>query len=236
MTPESQTTTQGETALALKSVTKRYVGAETVTALADVDLTIRRGEFLSVVGPSGSGKSTMLNLLGLLDGPTEGAVRLDGADITDLSPAELTDARQEYIGFVFQDFHLLPTLTAVENVTLPTAFSNGSYTDRAVDLLERVGLGDRLDHTPDELSGGQKQRVAIARGLINSPAVLLADEPTGNLDRDTGVQILEEIQAICNRGVAVVAVTHDNLVTEYTDRTVRLVDGHLDGGDDGFTT
>jgi putative ABC transport system ATP-binding protein len=235
-TEQPDGTTSGTTAIALRSVTKRYVGAETVTALADVDLDVRRGEFLAVVGPSGSGKSTMLNLLGLLDAPTEGTVSLDGEDVTDFSQRALTDARREYIGFVFQDFHLLPTLTAVENVTLPTAFSGGAYTARAVDLLERVGLGDRLDHTPDELSGGQKQRVALARGLINRPDVLLADEPTGNLDRDTGTKILEEVREICQRGVAVVAVTHDELVTEYADRTVRLVDGRLGEGDDGFAT
>lgn len=229
-------TSRGEAAITLDSVTKRYVGAETITALANVSVAARRREFLAIVGPSGSGKSTMLNLLGLLDGPTEGTIRLDGKDVTGLSEAELTDARREYIGFVFQDFHLLPTLTAVENVTLPTAFQPGSFSARAVDLLERVGLGDRLDHTPDQLSGGQKQRVAIARALINQPDVLLADEPTGNLDRDTGTKILEEVSRICNRGVAVIAVTHDELVTEYADRTVRLVDGHLGEGDDGFAT
>jgi putative ABC transport system ATP-binding protein len=224
----------GRETLELESVTKRYEGAETVTALADVDLAVNSGEFLSVVGPSGSGKSTMLNMLGLLDAPTDGIVRLSGEDVTDFSQAALTDVRREYIGFIFQEFHLLPTLTAVENVTLPTAFIEGSYVDRAVDLLQRVGLGDRLDHTPDELSGGQKQRVAVARALVNSPDVLLADEPTGNLDRDTGVNILEEFQGICDRGVAVVAVTHDPLVTEYADRTVRLIDGHLEEGDDDF--
>ncbi|MEF8821397.1 MAG: ABC transporter ATP-binding protein [Halovenus sp.] len=225
-----------EPAVELRDVTKRYEGAETVTALSNVDLRVLPGEFLAVVGPSGSGKSTMLNLLGLLDVPTEGVVRLEREDITVLTEAELTDARREYIGFVFQDFHLLPTLTAVENVELPTAFIDGEYTDRAVDLLRRVGLGDRLDHTPDELSGGQKQRVAIARGLINEPAVLLADEPTGNLDRETGTKILDEFRAICDRGVAVVAVTHDELVTEFADRTVRLVDGKIGEGDDDFVT
>jgi len=225
-----------EPAVELRGVTKRYEGAETVTALSDVDLRVLPGEFLAVVGPSGSGKSTMLNLLGLLDVPTEGVVRLEREDITALTEAELTDARREYIGFVFQDFHLLPTLTAVENVELPTAFTEGKYTDRAVDLLRRVGLGDRLDHTPDQLSGGQKQRVAIARGLINEPAVLLADEPTGNLDRGTGTKILDEFRAVCDRGVAVVAVTHDELVTEFADRTVRLVDGRIGEGDDDFVT
>ncbi len=223
----------------LIEVTKRYEGAETVIALDAVDLSIARGEFVAVVGPSGSGKSTMLNLLGLLDTPTEGTVRLDGRDVTDLSERALTDARRERIGFVFQDFHLLPTLTAVENVTLPTAFESGEYGSRATILLRRVGLGDRLTHTPDELSGGQKQRVAIARSLINEPALLLADEPTGNLDRDTGTKILEEFAQICDRGVGVVAVTHDELVTEYADRTVRLVDGRLRSGErggDGFAT
>jgi putative ABC transport system ATP-binding protein len=227
---------RGEAAIMFDSVTKRYVGAETVVALSDVSLAVQRGEFLAIVGPSGSGKSTMLNLLGLLDGPTEGTIRLDGEDVTGLSETELTDARRENIGFVFQDFHLLPTLTAVENVTLPTAFQQGAFSARAVDLLERVGLADRLDYTPDQLSGGQKQRVAMARALINQPDVLLADEPTGNLDRDTGTKILEEVSQICNRGVAVVAVTHDELVTEYADRTVRLVDGRLGEGDDGFAT
>ena len=219
---------ESEPAIALDSVTKEYEGAVVVRALDDVDLDVIPGEFLAVVGPSGSGKSTMLNMLGLLDAPTTGTVSLAGEDVTDFDAAALTDARRESIGFVFQDFHLLPTLTAVENVTLPTAFTDGQFTDRAVDLLGRVGLGDRLDHTPDELSGGQKQRVAIARALINEPVILLADEPTGNLDRDTGTQILDEVRQICEQGVAVVAVTHDELVTEYADRTVELIDGRLE--------
>jgi putative ABC transport system ATP-binding protein len=171
----------------------------------------------------------MLNLLGLLDDPTEGRVELRGQTTAGLSPAERTDARRESLGFVFQDFHLLPTLSAVENVRLPTAFLPGDATERARDLLRRVGLGDRLTHTPEELSGGQKQRVALARALINEPAVLLADEPTGNLDRDTGTRILDEVRSISDTGVGVVAVTHDDLVTEYADRTVRLVDGVIGG-------
>jgi putative ABC transport system ATP-binding protein len=217
--------------LRLDGVTKRYEsgGAGSVTALADVDFAVRRGEVVAVVGPSGSGKSTMLNLLGLLDDPTEGRVELRGRATAGLSPAERTDARRESLGFVFQDFHLLPTLSAVENVRLPTAFLPGDATDRARDLLRRVGLGDRLGHTPDELSGGQKQRVALARALINEPAVLLADEPTGNLDRDTGTRILDEVRSISETGVGVVAVTHDDLVTDYADRTVRLVDGVIGG-------
>ena len=155
-------------------------------------------------------------------------VELRGEPTAGLSEAERTDARRESLGFVFQDFHLLPTLSAVENVRLPTAFLPGDATDRARELLELVGLGDRLDHTPDELSGGQKQRVAIARALVNEPDVLLADEPTGNLDRDTGTAILEEIRRITDEAdVGVVAVTHDDLVTDYADRTVELVDGVL---------
>jgi putative ABC transport system ATP-binding protein len=217
---------RGSVQLRLDGVTKRYErGGASVTALADVDFAVERGEVVAVVGPSGSGKSTMLNLLGLLDDPTSGRVELRGRPVAGLSPGERTDARRESIGFVFQDFHLLPTLTAVENVRLPTAFLPGDATDRARDLLDRVGLGDRLTHTPDELSGGQKQRVALARALVNEPGVLLADEPTGNLDRETGTQILDEIRGISDRGVGVVAVTHDDLVTEYADRTVRLVDG-----------
>jgi len=216
--------------LALVDVTKRYEsgGGGSVTALSEVDFAVAGGEVVAVVGPSGSGKSTMLNILGLLDEPTEGSVELRGETTAGLSAAERTDARRESLGFVFQDFHLLPTLSAVENVRLPTAFLPGDATGRARELLELVGLGDRLDHTPDELSGGQKQRVAIARALVNEPDVLLADEPTGNLDRDTGTAILEEIRRIADEaGVGVVAVTHDDLVTDYADRTVELVDGVL---------
>jgi len=215
--------------LELVGVTKRYEnGGEIVEALVDVDLSIEAGEFLAVVGPSGSGKSTMLNVLGLLDAPSEGVVRLHGRDVTTLSDVELTDARRTAIGFVFQDFHLVPTLTAAENVELPTLFARDPEgMTRARDLLERVDLGGRLDHRPKQLSGGQQQRVAIARALVNEPAVVLADEPTGNLDRETGRAVLEELRGICDEGVAVVAVTHDPLVTEYTDRVVELVDGHL---------
>ena len=218
--------------LRLVDVTKRYDSGRAgyVTALSNVDFAVEPGEVVAVVGPSGSGKSTLLNLLGLLDEPTGGRVELRGESTAGLSEAALTDARRESIGFVFQDFHLLPTLTALENVRLPTAFLPGDATDRARDLLERVGLADRMDHTPDELSGGQKQRVAIARALINEPAVLLADDPTGNLDRDTGTRILEEVRQISDTGVGVVAVTHDDLVTEYADRTVELVDGVIQRG------
>ncbi|OYR71614.1 ABC transporter ATP-binding protein [Halorubrum ezzemoulense] len=219
-------------AVALRGVVKRYPsgGGEPVVALDGVDFAARPGEFVAVVGPSGSGKSTLLNVLGLLDDPTSGRRLLGDTDVTSLSVAERTRARKESIGFVFQDFHLLPTLTAVENVAMPTAFDPGDASDRAANLLARFGLGDRLDHEPNELSGGQKQRVAIARSLINEPAVLLADEPTGNLDTDTGEAILAEFERVKAEGVAVIAVTHDPLVEEYADRVVDLTDGVLTGG------
>ncbi|WP_394338877.1 ABC transporter ATP-binding protein [Halorubrum sp. Atlit-26R] len=222
----------GDYAVELRDVVKRYPsgGGEPVVALDDVDFAVRPGEFVAVVGPSGSGKSTLLNVLGLLDDPTAGQRLLDGVDVTNLSVAERTRARKESIGFVFQDFHLLPTLTAVENVAMPTAFDAGDASGQAADLLARFGLGDRLDHEPSELSGGQKQRVAIARALINEPAVLLADEPTGNLDTETGESILAEFERVKSEGVAVIAVTHDPLVEEYADRVVDLTDGVMTGG------
>ncbi|PSQ19821.1 ABC transporter ATP-binding protein [Halobacteriales archaeon QS_8_69_26] len=214
--------------LELDGATKTYrTGAGKVVALDAVDFGVDPGESVAVVGPSGSGKSTMLNLLGLLDAPTSGVTRLEGRDVTDLTDRERTTARKESVGFVFQDFFLIPTLSARENVEVPTMFDRAGPGDRAVDLLERVGLGDRLDHYPDELSGGQKQRVAIARALINDPDVVLADEPTGNLDRETGRQVLEELDRVRETGVSVVLVTHDPLVTEYAGRSVRLVDGRV---------
>jgi putative ABC transport system ATP-binding protein len=214
--------------LELDSVTKEYeTGGEVVRALDDVDFAVEGGDSVAVIGPSGSGKSTMLNLLGLLDAPTDGVVRLDGDDVTDLTERERTDARKAFLGFVFQDFFLIPTLTAKENVEVPTMFDRQDSGDRAEELLERVGLAGRIDHYPNELSGGQKQRVAIARALINEPEVVLADEPTGNLDRETGEQILGEFERVRERGVSVVFVTHDPLVTEYAGRTVELVDGRV---------
>jgi putative ABC transport system ATP-binding protein len=214
----------------LAGVTKRYQnGDETIEALADVDFRAEQGEMVTVIGPSGSGKSTMLNVIGLLDTPTTGTVRIQTRDVTAFTEDELTEERRSVIGFVFQEFHLLPMLTAVENVELPSMWEpTVDRRDRAVDLLRRVGLGDRLDHTPDELSGGQRQRVAIARALINEPDIVLADEPTGNLDRETGETILEELTALqTNENVAVVAVTHDEQLVEYGDRVVELVDGRV---------
>ncbi|MWV40517.1 ABC transporter ATP-binding protein [Natrialba sp. INN-245] len=212
----------------LESVLKRYEnGTETVDALKGVDFEANRAEMVTVIGPSGSGKSTMLNMIGLLDTPTAGTIRLDGREVTDFTEDELTEERRSGIGFVFQDFHLLPMLTATENVELPSMWDTSvDRRDRAVDLLSRVGLEDRLNHTPDQLSGGQRQRVAIARSLINEPDILLADEPTGNLDQDTGRTILDELTRLKEKeDVAIVSVTHDEQLVDYADRVVRIVDG-----------
>jgi putative ABC transport system ATP-binding protein len=214
----------------LRGVWKRYEGGgEVVEALRGVDFTADAGEFVAVMGPSGSGKSTMLNVIGLLDAPSEGTVLLAGRDVTDLSDGEMTRQRKRFVGFIFQNFHLIPTLSAVENVEVPTLFgADPTAHERAVGLLTRLGLGDRLDHRPDELSGGQKQRVAIARSLVNNPRLLLADEPTGNLDRKTGRAVLEEFARIKEaENVAIIAVTHDQQVAEFADRTVHLVDGQI---------
>lgn len=212
----------------LENVVKRYQsGTETVEALKGVDFHANRGEMVTVMGPSGSGKSTTLNMIGLLDTPTDGTVRLEGRDVSEFTVDELTEERRSEIGFVFQDFHLLPMFTAVENVELPSMWDTTvDRHDRAIDLLHRVGLGDRLEHTPDQLSGGQKQRVAIARALINEPDILLADEPTGNLDQDTGRTILDELTRLKKEeNIAIVSVSHDEQLVEYADRVVRLVDG-----------
>ena len=214
-----------------RNVVKEYqTGDQLVRALKGIDFGIAPGDFVAVVGPSGSGKSTLLNLLGLLDVPTRGEVTLEGRDVASFDDAERTRQRKQVIGFVFQSFYLIPTLTALENVEMPRMLDRTPEKTRrrATELLERVGLGDRLDHYPDELSGGQKQRVAIARSLINDPQLLLADEPTGNLDRDTGDQILDLFDELREEeGVAVVTVTHDDYVAQAADRVVNLIDGEL---------
>ncbi|ELZ94500.1 ABC transporter ATP-binding protein [Haloferax mucosum ATCC BAA-1512] len=228
---ESQTATDADVVIRGENVIKEYqTGTQTVRALKGIDFGIRPSDFVAIVGPSGSGKSTLLNLLGLLDVPTEGTVRLRGTDVSTFSDSDRTTKRKHTIGFIFQSFYLIPTLTALENVEMPRMLDKTPVKtrERATDLLQRVGLGDRLDHYPDELSGGQKQRVAIARSLINDPAILLADEPTGNLDRDTGDQILalfDELRA--EEDVAVVTVTHDSYVADRADRVVNLVDGDV---------
>lgn len=209
---------------------KRYeTGGKTLTALDHIDFSLDTGEFVSIMGPSGSGKTTFLNILGLLATPTEGDLRIDGRSTAGLSDTERTMFRKRTIGFVFQHYYLIPTLTAVENVTVPRIFdTDPAIEERATTLLERVELGDRLHHKPNELSGGQKQRVAIARSLVNQPDLILADEPTGNLDRETGRQILDEfVRVTDDHDVAVLAVTHDEQVNEYVDRTVELTDGEI---------
>jgi putative ABC transport system ATP-binding protein len=207
-------------------------GDRTLRALKGISLSIDPGEFVAIVGPSGSGKSTLLNLLGLLDEPTDGSVTVGGTAVSTLSKRERTTLRRDTVGFVFQNYYLLPMLSARENVAVPALRHDGRARpfERATGLLADVGLGDRVGHTPDELSGGQKQRVAVARSMINDPEVLLADEPTGNLDRDTGARVLDVFGQFTDAGVAVVTVTHDEQVTEYADRTVGLVDGRLDDG------
>ncbi len=202
-----------------------------VEALRGVDMDIRQGEIVSIVGPSGSGKSTLLGIIGGLDTPTEGSVQIDGVEISQMNEAELTDLRNEKIGFIFQFFNLIPALTAVENVALPVQFANERAFQpekRARELLTLLGLGERLNHRPTELSGGQQQRVAIARALANNPPLVLADEPTGNLDTESGQIVLQTLQDVREQyGTTIVIVTHDNELAELADRTLHMVDGKL---------
>jgi len=216
---------------AANAVKEYESGSKTLRALKGVDVSVDPGEFVAVVGPSGSGKSTLLNLLGMLDVPTEGAVTVAGERLSELSKRERTNLRRDTVGFVFQSFFLVPTLTARENVAVPGLVhgDRSELIDRAESLLERVGLADRLDHYPNELSGGQKQRVAVARSLVNEPEILLADEPTGNLDQDTSEQVLDVFGRIAREDdVAIATVTHDPQVTEYADRVVELVNGRIE--------
>jgi putative ABC transport system ATP-binding protein len=192
---------------------------------------IKKGEFLSILGPSGSGKSTLLHIMGLLDSPTSGNRFIDGIETSRMSEDEQARVRGVKIGFVFQTFNLIPSLTALENVELPIMLCRGKCPGRkemAADLLKKVGLGDRLDHHPNELSGGQRQRVAIARALVNEPEIILADEPTGNLDSKTGHEILMLLHGLHEQGKTVVIITHDQYITKVTDRVVRIRDGAIE--------
>ena len=217
--------------IVLEHVSKRFEGKRQVIALDDVSLAIERGEMVSIIGPSGSGKSTLLNLIGGLDRPTSGEVRVDGESLAALSDDDLTRVRRDKIGFIFQFFNLLPTLTCLENVGLPLhlrGWPRQKVDERARELLTLVQLGHRLQHLPEELSGGERQRVAIARALSIYPPIILADEPTGNLDTHTGEEILALIRDLHDRlGSTVVIVTHDMKVAESCPRTIALRDGRI---------
>lgn len=206
------------------------LGDSTVHALQSLDLSIAAGEYVAVMGPSGSGKSTLLNLLGLLDHPNAGHYKLEGRDVTTLSPDEQARVRSQRIGFVFQSFHLVPRLTAAENIALPMMLSGLAPKERAsrvAQALKEFGLENRADHRPDELSGGQRQRVAIARATIMQPALILADEPTGNLDRATGEEVVRLLEALNERGVTLIVVTHDQKLGGRARRQLWMEDGHL---------
>jgi putative ABC transport system ATP-binding protein len=207
------------------------VGDETVYALRQVDLTVQPGEYVSIMGPSGSGKSTLLNILGLLDRPDRGVYRLEGIDTTELSDRKQAAVRRHKIGFIFQFFHLIPRLTAAENVELPLTLAGveaRQRKQRVAEALARLGLADRARHRPDQLSGGQRQRVAIARATIMKPAIILADEPTGNLDRASGNEVIESIEGLNREGMTVVIVTHDPALGKRTGRQVRMLDGRIE--------
>jgi len=213
----------------LEDVWKVYrIGEVSVNALSGLSLDVRRGEFVAILGPSGSGKSTAMNMVGCLDVPTKGRILLDGKDISHLSESTLAQIRGRKIGFIFQTFNLINTLTAIENVMLPMIFQGverGKRTSKATELLNMVELGDRLNHKPTELSGGQQQRVAIARALCNDPEVILADEPTGNLDSKTGTIVMDYLQRLHKEGKTIVMVTHDPTRSKYADRVIYLKDG-----------
>ena len=221
------------TLIELKNVHKRYpMGSVIVHALQGIDLKVNRGDFLVVSGPSGSGKSTLMNIIGLLDRPDEGAYLLNGQDVSGLDDDERSEVRNRTIGFIFQNFNLLARSTALRNVMLPLTYrqmKEGSRHEAAEIALEKVGLGGRKQHVPTQLSGGEQQRVAVARALVGNPSVVLADEPTGNLDTKTGQEIVELLLELSNQGHTVIMVTHDPRLLDYADRIVRMLDGMIEG-------
>ncbi len=216
----------------LEKVVKTYhMGEHTVHALNGISISISEGEFVAIMGPSGSGKSTLLNMIGCLDVPTEGRVLIDGVSTAEMTEEELTRIRRDRIGFVFQSFNLIPTLSARENVELPMIFrkvGEKERKERAQKLLEKVGMGDKSDHRPSELSGGEQQRVAIARALANDPSIILADEPTGNLDTSSGNEIMNIMKELNRTGRTIIVVTHDPSVADFAERIIRIRDGKLD--------
>lgn len=213
----------------IQGITKTYVnGKLSVPVLHGIDLQVNKGEFVSIMGPSGSGKSTFMNILGCLDRPTTGSYRLNGDEVATLSDDELAFVRNKQIGFVFQSFNLLTKLTALENVALPMIYAGmdkKSRNERAAALLSSVGLGDRMDHLPSELSGGQRQRVAIARALANNPAIIMADEPTGNLDSKSTIDVMNIFRGLYDEGRTIILVTHEPEIATYASRNVVLRDG-----------
>lgn len=213
----------------LCDIKKVYQMGETeVAALAGVSIDIKEGEFTAIMGPSGSGKSTLMNILGCLDRPTSGSYILDGHEVASQSDDELAETRNKRIGFVFQNFNLLPRISALQNVALPLVYAGvdkGERLKRAAKALEAVGLGHRLDHQPNELSGGQRQRVAIARALVNEPTIIMADEPTGNLDSKSGVEVMGIFQALNDAGRTIILVTHEPDIAEHARRVIHVRDG-----------
>ena len=218
--------------ISLEGIQRLYsMGDETIYALRGIDLQIKRNEYVALMGPSGSGKSTLMNLIGCLDSPSSGSYWLNGQDVAGLSDNRLAEIRNREIGFVFQTFNLLPRLTALDNVALPLVYAGVSELERrerAHDVLKQVGLQDRVGHRPNELSGGQRQRVALARALVNKPSLILADEPTGNLDSKTSVEIMEMFASIHALGNTIVLVTHEEDIARHAHRMVRLKDGRIE--------
>jgi len=218
--------------ITLIDIGRKYViGAETIHALKSVSLTIEKGEFVALMGPSGSGKSTLMNILGCLDTPTKGTYILNGNQVSEMTDGQLAEIRNKEIGFVFQTFNLLPRSSSLENVALPLVYAGvgrAQREDRAKQTLESVGLGNRIHHKPNELSGGQRQRVAVARALVNNPSIILADEPTGNLDTKTSVEIMGLLEEIHSKGNTIILVTHEEDIAQHAHRIVRMRDGLIE--------
>lgn len=218
--------------LELKNIAKKYrIGTEEVNALRSITLNIEKGEYVALMGPSGSGKSTLMNIIGCLDTPSDGGYVLNGKEVSKMSDEELADIRNREIGFIFQTFNLIPRSNALDNVALPLVYAGLKKTERlkrAEEALKDVGLGDRMKHKPNELSGGQRQRVAVARALVNDPSIILADEPTGNLDSKTSEEIMSLFEDIHRRGNTIIVVTHEEDIAQHAHRIVRIKDGNIE--------